>query len=136
MSYEYSEDGLVETATHQVLEELGWTVKTAWKKETFGSEGLLGRENKSEVILRRYLLAALKKLNGELPETAYHQAIEAIEQKNADKTLGRINKEKYDLLKEGVSVSYTNADGQLEKKKLKVFDFKPCDDFSINIQYP
>lgn len=123
MSYEYSEDGLVETATHQVLEELGWTVKTAWKKETFGSEGLLGRENKSEVILRRYLLAALKKLNGDLPETAYQQAIEAIEQKSADKTLGRINKEKYDLLKEGVSVSYTNVDGQLEKKKLKVFDF-------------
>lgn len=127
MSYEYSEDGLVETATQHVLEELGWTVKTAWKKETFGAEGLLGRENKSEVILRRYLLDALQKLNKGLPETAYQQAVEIIEQKNADKTLGRINKEKYNLLKDGVQVSFTNDDGEIEKPKLKIFDFDNFD---------
>jgi hypothetical protein len=50
MSYEYSEDGLVENATQQVLEDLGWEVKSAWKKESFGPDGLLGRDNKSEVI--------------------------------------------------------------------------------------
>jgi type I restriction enzyme, R subunit len=124
MSYEYSEDGLVENATQQVLEDLGWEVKTAWKKETFGPNGLLGRETKSEVILKRYLLVALKKLNKGLPDTAYQQAVEAIEQKSADKTLGRINKEKYDLLKDGVIVTYTNDEGELEKKKLRVFDFE------------
>lgn len=123
MSYEYSEDGLVETATQQVLEELGWEVKSAWKKETFGPDGLLGRENKTEVILNRYLFDALQKLNPDLPEQAYRQAVENLEQKSADKTLARINKEKYDLLKEGVSVSFTNKDGELEKRKLKIFDF-------------
>ena len=87
MSYEYSEDGLVERATQQVLEELGWEVKTAWKNETYGPKGLLGRENKSEVILRRYLLAALKILNPGLPEPAYLQAVEQIEQKSADRFL-------------------------------------------------
>ena len=30
MSYEYSEDGLVETATQEVLEDLGWTVEKGW----------------------------------------------------------------------------------------------------------
>lgn len=30
MSYEYSEDGLIEAATQEVLEELGWTVVMAW----------------------------------------------------------------------------------------------------------
>jgi len=124
MSYEYSEDGLVEAATKEVLEDLGWEVKYAWKKETFGPNSLLGRENKSEVILRRYLLSALKTLNNDLPETAYQQAIEQIEQKSADKTLGRINKEKYELLKEGVPVSFTNTEGELEKRKLRVFDFE------------
>ena len=68
MSYEYSEDGLVETATQQVLEELGWKVVYAWKNETLGEDGLPGRETKSEVILRRYLLAALKRYNKDLPE--------------------------------------------------------------------
>src|SRR5688500_10213143 len=106
MSYEYSEDGLIEAATQDVLEQLGWTVLTAWTNENFGAVGLLGRENKSEVILRRYLLKALQKLNPELPETAYQQAIEVIEQKSSDKSLGRINKDKYKLFKEGVEVSY------------------------------
>ena len=31
MSYEYSEDGLIEQATQDVSEELGWKVFTAWK---------------------------------------------------------------------------------------------------------
>jgi type I restriction enzyme R subunit len=124
MSYEYSEDALIENATQQVLEELEWKVVTAWKNETFGSNGLLGRENKAEVILKRNLLTALRHLNSGLPETAYQQAIEQIEQKSADKTLARTNKEKYELLKEGVPVSYTNSNGELEKKKLRVFDFE------------
>lgn len=125
MSYEYSEDGLIEQATQDVLEELGWTVVTAWQQETFGVDGLLGRENKSEVILSRYLLKALKKFNPSLPDIAYQQAIEQIEQKIADKTLGQINKAKYDLLKNGVPVSFTNNKGELVKKKLKVFNFDP-----------
>ena len=58
MSYKYSEYGLVEAATKEVLEDLGWGVKYARKKEIFGSDGILERENKSEVILRRYLLNA------------------------------------------------------------------------------
>jgi type I restriction enzyme R subunit len=124
MSYEYSEDGLVETAASDVLKELGWKVKTAWHKETFGEKGLLGRENKSEVILKRDLLEALKKYNPSLPESAYNNAIEQIEQKNADKTLGRINKEKYELFKNGIPVQFTNKAGEIEKKKLRVFDFE------------
>ena len=83
MSYEYSEDGLVEAATQEVLEDLGWTVEYAWHKEGFSnlpdrSDGLLGRANKSEVVLVRYLLAALRRLNPDLPETAYQQAVEQI----------------------------------------------------------
>jgi len=124
MSYEYSEDGLIEQATQDVLEELGWTVVTAWKKESFGTEGLLGREDKSEVVLKRYLLEALQKLNSNHPDVAYEQAIELITQNVADQTLGRINKEKTNYLKNGVPVSYTNTKGELVKTKLKVFDFK------------
>ena len=128
MSYEYSEDGLIEQATQDVLEELGWQVVTAWQNESFGENGLLGRDNKSDVILSRYLLQALEKLNPNLPNTAYEQAVEQISQKVADKTLGRINKEKNDLLKNGVPVSFTNEKGELVKKKLKVFNFKDYTD--------
>jgi type I restriction enzyme R subunit len=123
MSHEYSEDHLIEAATQQVLEELGWVVSYAWKQETYGQSGLLGRENKSEVILNRYLLAALRKLNPGLPAKAYEDAVDKVNERNADKTFGRTNKEKYELLKNGIPVSYTNVNGEIEKPKLKVFNF-------------
>ena len=128
MSYEYSEDGLIEQATQDVLQELGWQVVTAWRKERFGEGGSLGRDNKSEVILSRYLLRALEKLNPNLPIAAYEQAIEQISQKVADKTLAQVNKEKYELLKNGVPVSFTNDKGELVRKRLKVFNFKDYTD--------
>lgn len=128
MSYEYSEDGLVEAASQEVLEALGWTVEYAWSKETFStqddrSDGLLGRANKSEILLVRYLLAALRELNPELPETAYSQAVDALSRSVADKHLAAINQEKHDLLVKGVPVSYQDDKGVLQKKNLRVFDF-------------
>jgi type I restriction enzyme R subunit len=124
MSNEYSEDNLVEAAAQQALEDLGWTVKYAWQKETFGENGLLGREDKSEVILKRYLHKALVKFNPNLPNVAYQHAIDQIIQKAADKTLVQINKEKYTLLTKEVDISFTNEKGELVKKKLQVFDFE------------
>jgi len=123
MSYEYSEDALIEQATQDVLEELDWEVVTAWKREDLGEHSLLGREHKGEVILGRYVLAALQQFNPDLPAKVYQDALNQLRERAADKTLARINKEKYKLLKEGVPVQFTNADGELVKRKLKVFDF-------------
>lgn len=124
MSYEYSEDQLIEQATEDVLKELGWQVVSAWQNESFGEEGLLGRDNKTEVVLERHLLAALKRYNPDLPDLAYKRAIEKIVQKEAGKNLAQQNKAKYQLLKNGVEVSFTNAQGKSEKKTLKVYDYK------------
>lgn len=124
MSYEYSEDALIEQATEDVLIELGWKVVTAWQNESFGEQGLLGRDNKTEVVLERYLLAALKRLNPGLPDLAYSRAIEKLVQREADKTIAQQNKIKYQFLKNGVEVSFVNAEGKSQKKTLKIFDFK------------
>ena len=92
MSYEYSEDGLIEATSQKVLEDLGWVVETAWHKEKFTdaedkqrTQGLLGRINKSEVLLVRYLLIALRFLNPDLPERAYQQAVDLLTGFIADK---------------------------------------------------
>ena len=124
MSYEYSEDQLIEQATEDVLKKLGWQVVTAWQNETFGEDGLLGRDNKTEVVLERHLLGALKRYNPDLPELAYKRALEKITQKEAGKNLAQHNKTKYQLLKSGVEVSFTNLNGKTEKKTLRVFDYK------------
>lgn len=130
MSYEYSEDGLVEAASQEVLEDLGWTVEYAWNKEGLTTaddkqrkQGLLGRINKSEVLLVRYLLAALQKLNPNLPASAYQQAIDLLSSAVADKHLTAINKEKHHYLVNGVPVSYQDDKGVLQKKLLRVINF-------------
>lgn len=128
MSYEYSEDQLIELATEDVLKELGWQVVTAWQNESFGIEGLLGRDNKTEVVLEHHLLAALKRYNPNLPDLAYKRAIEKIIQKESGKNLAQQNKAKYQLLKNGVEVSFSNEQGKTEKKTLRVFDFKDYED--------
>jgi type I restriction enzyme R subunit len=92
MSFEYNEDNLVEQATADILKDLGWQVETAWTNETFGKDGLLGRENKSEVVLFKFLLPVLKKLNPDLPQTAYQEAFLKIVQIQADKKSAQINK--------------------------------------------
>ncbi|NDC41151.1 MAG: type I restriction endonuclease subunit R, partial [Chitinophagia bacterium] len=124
MSYEYSEDNLIENATRDVLEELGWQVQYAWTKETFGEHGLLGREHKGEVVLRRYLLQALRQLNPGVPDTAYQQAIDTLQTAMADRTLARNNQEQYHQIKNGVTVTYNNSKGETETKKLRVIDFE------------
>lgn len=76
------------------------------------------------------MLQALKLLTEGLPEIAYISAVEQIEQKVADKTLGRVSKEKYQLLKDRMPVTFTNENRELEKdRKLPVFDF---DDYHNN----
>ena len=83
---------------------LGWKIETAWYNETFGTNGLLGRENKSEIILSKFLLPVLEKLNPNLPKSAYKDAYNKIALKDVGK-LDKINKEKYALFKSGVKVS-------------------------------
>lgn len=124
MSYEYSEDQLIEQATEDVLKELGWQVVSAWHNESFGEDSLLGRDNKTEVVLEKHLVAALKRHNPDLPDLAYKRAVEKIVQKEAGKDIAQNNKAKYQLLKNGVEVSFTNAKGKAEKKTLRVFDYK------------
>lgn len=124
MSYEYSEDQLVEQAVEDTLLALGWKVVTAWHEETFGQNGLLGRDLKTEVVLERELRKALKKYNPGLPEKAYDRAIHEIVQREAAQSMVQQNEAKYKLFKDGVEVSFINKKGANERKKLKVFDFK------------
>jgi len=124
----------------EVLEDLGWTVLTAWQKESLATQadrcdGLLGRLNKSEVILERYLLQALRALNQDLPETAYQQAASLLKESAADKHLAAINKDKHELLVKGVPVSYQDDKGVLQKKRLRVFDFdKPTNNHFLAVR--
>lgn len=119
-----NEDTLVQATTADYLEEqLGWESIYAYNNETFGIEGTLGRLSDKDIVLTRYLGEALVKLNPGLPDAAYQDALRQITEAPVTENTLQINYEQYERIKNGVLVQYRNAKGELEKKRLKIFDF-------------
>ena len=121
----YTEDQLVQRTTAEYLHDhLDWETVYAYNEEDFGPESLLGRKNDREVVLTRYLKAALVKLNPGLPVDAYHEAVRQIVEISASQTILVANREKYSLLRDGVQVASRSPKGELVKKTLHIFDFE------------
>ena len=75
MSWEYSENILVQGAAGDLLEqELGWRVVFAYNKEKLGADGTLGRTDYREILLKRDFRTALKKLNPWLTDAQLTEA--------------------------------------------------------------
>src|SRR6185437_16213479 len=109
-----SEDQLVQAAFAEHLEKvLGWESIYAWTNETFGPDGALGRARTREVVLTRDLRAALVRLNPQLPPTAIEEAVEKLTRQDFSRSLLQHNQEFYELIRDGVPVSYREEKGQL-----------------------
>ncbi len=120
----YTEDFLVQQTTANYLKnELGWESVYAYNEESFGQNGTLGRLSDTEVVLTRYLKAKLLEFNPGLPDNFYHDAMNQIIEASASQTTLAINQEKYELLKEGIQVTYRTDKGELKRERLRVFDF-------------
>lgn len=120
----YNEDTLVQETTAQYFEqELGWESVYAHNNEDFGPDSLLGRTSDREVVLTRVLRSKLEDLNPGLPAEAYDEGVRQIAAPSASQTLVITNREKYDLLREGVKVTFHNGDDERERDLLRVFDF-------------
>jgi type I restriction enzyme R subunit len=74
------------------------------------------------------LRQALEKFNAGLPIEAYDAAIKQVIESSVTKSSVQVNKEKYDLYKNGIPVSFRNQKGVLEEKRLRVFDFENLDE--------
>ena len=123
-----NEDTLVQQTTANYLRDhLGWDSIYAYNQETFGSDGLLGRDSDREVVLTRYLRQALEKFNPNLPEIAYDEAARQIVDYSQSQSLLANNFDKYKLFKDGILVSFQGKDGGIKKERLKIFDFEEAD---------
>jgi type I restriction enzyme R subunit len=120
-----SEDRLVQTTFADHLEKvLGWESVYAWNQETFGPEGSLGRASEREVVLVRDLRAALVRLNPALPESAINEAVVKLTHHDYSRSLLQHNQAFYKLLRDGVPVSYRDAQGALRHAQARVIDFR------------
>ena len=124
VSTHYTEDTLVQQTTAEYLEaQLGWDSVYAYNTESYGPDGTLGRYSDKEVVLTRYLRDALVTLNPGLPDSAYDDAVRKITSTVASQTMLATNREKYELITNGVQIAFRNADGERVRERLKILDF-------------
>ena len=118
----FTEDQIVEQPAVALFSELGWQVLNAYH-EVLGTDGTLGRDNQSQVVLVRRLRAALEKLNPDLPPTAIAQAIDQVTRDRSAMGYVRANREVYDLVRDGVRVKVRREDGSESPEVVRVIDW-------------
>jgi type I restriction enzyme R subunit len=123
-----NEDTLVQqTMADYLADSLGWDSVFAFNTEVLGKEGTLGRVSEQDVILTRHLGEALIRLNPGLPDAAYTDALRQITDAPLGSNLIAINRDAYDLVKNGVLASFRDAKGDLVKQRLRLVDFDQPD---------
>ena len=124
MSYEFSENVLIQGAAGDLLAELGWDVAYAYNTEKLGENGSFGRKSYREILLTRYFRAALKKLNPWMTAAQVDEAQRTMENRLSTASLLQINEEKYRFIRDGIPVSVKRPDGKTDTRRAVVIDFQ------------
>jgi type I restriction enzyme R subunit len=120
-----SEDRLVQKTFAEHLEKaLGWDSIYAYKAETFGPQGTLGRVSEPDIVLVRDLRVALERLNPEIPIEARDHAVEKLTRQDLARSLLQHNRDFYDFIRNGVPVEWRNLKGEVQHARAKVIDFR------------
>ncbi len=122
----YTEDQLVEQPAIKLFVDLGWKAVNAYH-ETLGPDGTLGRDNKSEVFLRRRLRSAIERLNPGVQSETVEQAVQEIIRPRTVMQVVGANQEIYHLLRDRVEVAVRQSDGTTLPEKLNVVDWENPD---------
>ena len=133
MSYEYSENILVQESAGELLEkELGWEVAYAYNTEVLGPDGTFGRRSYREVLLTRYFRNALKILNPWITDIQIDEAQQKLESRLSSASDMQINEEKYLLIRDGIPVTVKRPDGKPDSRRARVIDFECPEDMTRN----
>ncbi|MBK6759155.1 MAG: type I restriction endonuclease subunit R [Ignavibacteria bacterium] len=120
----FTEDQLVEQPAIGLFAELGWQTVSALE-ETFGAGGTLGRETRGEVVLVERLQHALSRFNPTLPLEAISSAVDELVRDRSAMSLEAANREVYQFLKEGITVSVPDEEhGGQKTERLRVVDWE------------
>ncbi len=118
----YSEAGLVEEPSLELLAELGWEVVNAFS-EVLGSAGTLGRDSMHEVVLVHRLRDATRLLNPDLPDHIREEALQAITKERSVMDRVRANREVHALLRDGYRAEWSDERGDKQFATVRFVDF-------------
>lgn len=120
-----SEDRLVQKTFADYLHDvLGWEGVYAWKDETFGPGGNLGRDSERDAVLKRDLREALARLNPTIPPAALDEALQKLTQVDYARSLVQHNQQFYKYILGGVPVSWRDSAGETHDDHARVIDFQ------------
>jgi len=119
---QFSEDNLIEKTVIKLIKKL-WGSDCHINAFSDENDLKLERENQGEVVLKKYLLPALCKLNPTLPEDAILQAVDIITKDRSNLSLVNANREVYKLLVGGVNVNVVGNGGETKTEQVRFFDF-------------
>lgn len=108
------------------FEQLGYETANCMQ-ESFGENSTYGRETPSAVVLTNKLREALHKLNPNLCNDAIQLAIEEITRDRSSLSLINANKEVYQLLKNGVNVTFKNDAGIDEEEVVQIINWNEAE---------
>jgi type I restriction enzyme R subunit len=117
----------LEDRTMRLFASLGWATANAFyeafaPQEATASRPYLGRADETQVLLLPRLRAALEKLN-HLPPAALDAAIAELARGRSVVTPVQANREVYQLLKDGVPVTYRDDQGRECQERVQVIDW-------------
>ena len=120
----YTEDALIEQPAINLFSAIGWQTLDCYA-ETFGEDGLLSRDNRSEVVLVRELHQALTHINPNCTANEVNLAIDELNRDRSAMSPVAANETCYKLLREGVKVPADDEDE--EHVTVKVIDWQHPD---------
>ena len=119
----FNEDNLVEKTVIRLIKDVWADEACHINTYTDAEDARLGREHQGEVVLKKFLLPALKKLNPNLPSDALTQAVEQLIRDRSHLSLVSANHEIYKILRDGASVNVPRTDGASDTERVRFVDF-------------
>ena len=118
-----SEDDIEQATLQRLKDDYGYQLLNCYTVDAETLNDRSHRTNKQEVILRDRLKAAALRINPHIPETAIDEAIAIVTQPRLALSTIAANIEIDGLLRNGISVSYTDDKGCTEEDRVRLIDF-------------
>lgn len=118
-----SEDDIEKALVHKLTTEYDWTALNCYTLSNSDIKDGSGRADKTEVVFHDRLRAAALRLNPALPPSAIDAALALLTDPRPALLPLAANREIDGLLRDGIPIEYTNAQGRAEHGRVLVLDF-------------
>ncbi len=118
-----SEDDIEQALLERLHDAYGYEVRRCFTNNADDLQDGSGRSDKGEVIFPQDLKRAAQRLNPTIPAAALDEALAEVTRNRRALSLMAANRELDGLIREGIAVTFTNAQGTTEHGRVRLLDF-------------